>query len=285
MNENNSKFTLSLPGEIAYSYIIKTKDSDISFDLIDGLIQHLYEINKNRNKEQKLDKANLLLDFYFAYFNTDYIDINNWNSFISTFTIESPRSKDFYNFESSNDNNKNVDPKELINSCINDSSIDKKETKKVSELLLNKENEYIHITTDYFCSTTADILVATINYLFKNKPSAVIMKCQNCGKFFIPKNSTAKYCDRISPQFENKTCKQAMDSIKKEQALNDPTKRLQKNIYNTLYSSYSNKKTKENKNILDDFKKENVVKKAKYKIGKITQEEYIKWLKSFYKTK
>lgn len=282
---NNSKFILSLPGEVAYNYIIKTKGSDISFDLIDDLLQHLYEVNKKNNKEKKLDKANLLLDFYFTYFNTDFIDINNWNHFISTFTIETPRSKDFYNFESPNDNNKNVDPKELMNSCINDSSINKKETKKVSELLLDKENQYIHITTDYFCNTTADILVATINYLFKNKPSTVIKKCQNCGKLFIPKNSTAKYCDRISPQFENRTCKQAMDVIKKEQALNDPTKRLQKNIYDTLYSSYLNKKTKENKKILDNFKKENIVKKAKYKNNDITQEEYIKWLKSFYKTK
>lgn len=34
-----------------------------------------------------------------------------------------------------------------------------------------------------------------------------IKKCENCGKYFIPKRSNILYCDGISPQDNSKTCK------------------------------------------------------------------------------
>lgn len=287
MKNNNSKFILSVPGEVAYNYNIRSKGLNVSneFETTDALLQYLYEVDKNQFDEHKDDKANLFLDFYFSYFNIDYVNQANWNSFVSTFNIETPRNNDFYNFESPNDKNKDIEPIELLKNCIKDSGIDQRKVNNVSKLLLNKDNEYIHITTDYFCDTTTDMLVAVINHLFKYKPKAIIKKCENCGKLFVPKHTTAKYCNRISPQFENKTCKEAMDIIKKEEALNDPAKLLYKNIYDTLYSSYKNKKTKDNKKTLDNFRKENVVMKAKYQLKEISQKEYIEWLKSHYKNK
>ena len=287
MKNNNSKFILSVPGEVTYNYSIKLKESDTpnEFATRDDLLQYLYEVDKNQFNEHKDGRANLFLDFYFSYFNIDFINQNNWNSFVSTFNIETPRNKDFYNFESSDDKNKDIEPAELLKNCIKDSGINQKKVNNISKLLLNENNEYIHITTDYFCDTTTDMLVAAINDLFKKKPKAIIKKCENCGKLFVPKHTIAKYCDRISPQFENRTCKEAMDVIKKEEALNDPTKLLYKNIYDTLYSSYKNKKTKENKKILDTFRKENIIMKAKYKTKEIPQKKYIEWLKSHYKNK
>ena len=286
MKNNNSKFTLSLPGEVAYDYSIKTNDSSETkeFNTIDNLLQYLYEVNKEQFNEQKKDKAHLLLDFYFSYFNTDYIDFDTWNYFVSTFNIEIPRNKSFYNFESPDNKNKNVNPKQLLDECIGDSSINKSKIEKVSKLLLNKDNEYIHITTDYFCETTTDIFVATINDLFKKKPNAVIKKCQNCGKLFIPKKRDAMYCERVSPQYGDKTCKQAMDVIKKNEALNDPIKRLYKNVYNTLYTSSANS-SKENERTLKIFVKQNKIKQSKYEKGLITTQEYESWLRSFYKIK
>ena len=286
MKKDNSKFTLSLPGEVAYDYSIKRNDSNETkeFNSIDNLLQYLYEVNKDQFNEHKKEKAHLLLDFYFSYFNNDYIDFNSWNYFVSTFNVENPRNKNFYSFESPDNKNKDVDPKQLLDECIGDSSINKSEIEKVSKLLLNKDNEYIHITTDYFCETTTDIFVATVSDLFKNKPNAVIKKCQNCGKLFIPKKRDAMYCEKISPQYDNKTCKQAMDVIKKNEALNDPIKRLHKNVYNTLYTSSANN-SKENEKILKSFIKQNKVKQSKYDKGLITTEEYASWLRSFYKRK
>lgn len=296
--KNSTKIRINIVNNQKFSITSKTKE----FKNYDDLIQHVinisnhnsivgedYELDYDKFKkefaEEDIYNANNIINLYFRAFNQDYIDKTKWDDFLSIFNIKKPSIKTNFYPTSSDNNLFNIDLDNFLQRCINNQEVTSDEIKKIINTFFSKNNSLTNVSFEYVCYNTRDMLVAVIDEVFKNKPSAVIMKCQNCGKFFIPKNSTAKYCDRISPQFENKTCKQAMDSIKKEQALNDPTKRLQKNIYNTLYSSYSNKKTKDNKKMLDDFKKENIVKKAKYKSGKITQEEYIKWLKSFYKTK
>lgn len=309
MNEFKVKYILSFTKSSTKIRVDMAKNPDFrissvtkEFENHDNLTQHVIDISSNNSiigeiykidykkfkkefEEEDIYSAKNIIDLYFKVFNQDYIDKSKWDDFLSIFNIKKPSMKTNFYPTSSDNNLLNIDLDNFLQRCINNQEVTSEEIKKVINTFFSTNNALTNVSFEYVCYSTRDMLVAVIDEVFKNKPSAVIMKCQNCGKLFIPKNSTAKYCDRISPQFENKTCKQAMDSIKKEQALNDPTKRLQKNIYNTLYSSYSNKKTKENKKILDDFKKESIVKKVKYKSGKINQEEYIKWLKSFYKTK
>lgn len=51
-----------------------------------------------------------------------------------------------------------------------------------------------------------DFIVASLSEVF-NKGKTIV-KCKNCGKYFIPKNSKALYCYNPSPQNKEKSCKQ-----------------------------------------------------------------------------
>lgn len=51
-----------------------------------------------------------------------------------------------------------------------------------------------------------DFIVASLSEVFNN--GKTIVKCKNCGKYFVPKKSNAFYCDNPSPQNKKKTCKQ-----------------------------------------------------------------------------
>ena len=71
---------------------------------------------------------------------------------------------------------------------------------------LLKGNE-IFTLRNYEISSLKDLFCVFFNYLLEN--NITINKCKNCGKYFIPANRTdEKYCENISPQNSNKTCKE-----------------------------------------------------------------------------
>ncbi len=107
--------------------------------------------------------------------------------------------------------------------------------------------------------------------------SIPINKCDNCGKYFIPKNkSNEKYCDNIFK--DNKTCKMISYNMKLEK---DEVEKIYRKAYKT-----QNAKKQRNHHIWDiEDKFKNWVKKAKKekklcKDKKITIEEFKLWIKN-----
>ncbi|KNZ41445.1 DUF6076 domain-containing protein [Acetobacterium bakii] len=105
--------------------------------------------------------------------------------------------------------------------------------------------------------------------------------CNNCKKFFIPLNrSDTQFCDNVSPQDENKTCKEYgryINYLTKTQ--NDLATKLYKQIYNSKAN-----KAKRTRNIIfqNDLNKFRLLAKKyknRIKLGEITEDEYIIWLK------
>lgn len=302
------KYLLTLPGELDITPTISINIDgnedfndapELFFNSIEDILEFIDNLSKNNltikekicniyftnknidiNKEIIKDKASTILDMYFSMFDVDYINKDNWKLFSMISNLETPRKLTKYTT-----NNKIVDNDGILSSCIKNNSIDKLRVKQLYNAFLNDKKSLINISFNYLCNNSKDLMNVIIQNIFDRKSNAVIKRCENCGKLYIPKKLDTKYCDRISPQFNDKTCKQAMDIIKKNEALNDPIKRLYKNIYNTLYISYSNNKNKESKKLFNDFVRDSKIKDLEYKKGIISQIDYENWLKSFYKRK
>lgn len=106
-----------------------------------------------------------------------------------------------------------------------------------------------------------------------------IKKCKNCGKFFVPENrSDELYCSNI---FENgKTCKE-IGPFKVKQKLMEENNDLKvyRNVYQKLLlRTRRNPMNDEYEKDFIEFKKKNAELKEKISNGKLTQEEYMKWL-------
>ena len=304
----NLKYLLTLPGKLDITPTISINiDGNENFDaapelffdsiedileFIDSLskdnwkikekISDIYFNNKNIDiaKETLNDNASIILDMYFSMFDVDYINIDNWKLFSMISNLETPRKLTKYTM-----NNKIVDNGSILSSCIKNNTIDEIKAKQLYNAFLDDKESLINISFNYICNNSKDLINVIIQNIFDRKSNAVIKRCENCGKLYIPKKLDTKYCDKISPQFNDRTCKQAMDVIKKSEALNNPIKRLYKNIYNTLYISYSNNKSKESTKVFNDFVRDNKSKEFEYKKGIISQVDYENWLRSFYKRK
>lgn len=50
--------------------------------------------------------------------------------------------------------------------------------------------------TTYKCNTVEDACIASLHFLITH--GYCVKKCENCGNYFVPKRSDAKYCDRAS---------------------------------------------------------------------------------------
>lgn len=135
--------------------------------------------------------------------------------------------------------------------CIND----------MYDLLNIKDRRYI-------MELLLEIVTNDINQKYKVK------KCENCGKLFIPyKKNDALYCDRISPQKENKTCKEFASKQPKG------VQELYRKIYMKKFNAF--KRHKDNPIIANNFnnwkaKADDL--KSKLNKGTITDTEFEKWL-------
>lgn len=101
-----------------------------------------------------------------------------------------------------------------------------------------------------------------------------ISRCQNCGKLFVPyKKNDALYCDRISPQKDNKTCKEY--ASKKPKGVQE----LYRKIYMKKFARLN--RNKNNYTLKNDFEtwKSQVDKlKSDLSNGIITDDDFEKWL-------
>lgn len=109
----------------------------------------------------------------------------------------------------------------------------------------------------------------------------LILQCKNCHKFFIPDSlHNIKYCNRI---YKNgKTCREiGVESAYKRKLNEDEALKKYRSRYSSLSSNASNypDSTIALKR-LEEFKKVGTEKKKLYKDGKLSKEDFIKWIES-----
>lgn len=134
----------------------------------------------------------------------------------------------------------------------------------------------------YKCKDILDILnVLFFQYKISN---VSINKCCNCGKYFIPKiKSNEKYCNRISPQDNNKTCKQYgmrqtyKDNVSSSIVRSEHNRTSQ--FYRMRISRTQNIKQKEKyKKAFEKYKNDYKSKYEKYNQKKLSESEFANWI-------
>lgn len=168
------------------------------------------------------------------------------------------------------------------------SSFGLNQVKKSEKLLENDDvslmvkKNYPFFYYSYECSTIDEYMTASFLKLIEN--NYLILKCENCGKYFIAYNrANTLYCDRTSPQNSSKSCKQ----YGKEQKWLGKTKDENDwySLYRKTYQSFQKKairnpEHRESKQNFDNFRMEGAKWKKNLKKGIITEEEMISWLKN-----
>ena len=135
----------------------------------------------------------------------------------------------------------------------------------------------------YDIKSFIDLLNICLFNIIKNRPQ--INKCLNCGNYFIPQSkSNEKYCDRISPQNKNKTCKEfGVKKIYREEIKSSDIKSEHNRISQSYRMRIKRAKTEEEKNYInkkfDKYKKNYGIKSKQYKANRITENEFVEWLK------
>ncbi len=149
-----------------------------------------------------------------------------------------------------------------------------------SEMQKSTSLSDIHFDKSYLVGGLEGVAMASfyeiLNQGYKFK------KCENCGLPFIPYlRSDALYCDRISPQDPQKTCKEYgaikayQDNLKNNEAMG---------LYRKIYMA-KQMLVKRNPDIqayqesFEKFKEESKQWKADVRAGKKLDQEYLDWLK------
>lgn len=140
----------------------------------------------------------------------------------------------------------------------------------------NKENE---LGVCYEVRWLTDACIVEMSELFKR--GMIIKKCKNCGKYFIPMRSDALYCDAVSPQDTDKTCKeygayeQYMRNIKTSES-----KQTYRNIYQAKQMLCKrNPDIVEYREDFESFKEQAKQWKTDIKNGVKSDTEFLFWLK------
>lgn len=159
----------------------------------------------------------------------------------------------------------------------------------IHELYDNKE---IFSLKYYEIFSIKDLLSIFFNFFMEN--NITINKCKNCGKYFIPSNRTdEKYCDNPSPQNPSQTCKKygakrVYSNIVKSSAVKSEHIRTSQ-FYRVRISrakekndiSFANKMQKLLDSYLENYQKQ----LTKFNNNKISEEDFVVWIKSQKKDK
>ena len=180
---------------------------------------------------------------------------------------------------------KSILPKQVINSFgLKPKKASSKLLKDKDILVMLQQNSpYFYFS--YEISNMDDYMTASFLKLIEN--NYLILKCENCGKYFIAYNRTnTLYCDRSSPQDSSKNCKQYGKERKWLERTKDENDwySLYRKVYQTFQKkAIRNPEHKESKQEFDNFRiNANEWKKA-VKEGTKTEAEFMKWLQDFRK--
>lgn len=174
-------------------------------------------------------------------------------------------------------------PKQTIN------SFGLKPIKSASKLIKNddilvmlKENSPFFYFS-YECKNIDEYFTASFFQLIENNYN--ILKCKNCGKYFIAyKRTDTLYCDRISPQDMSKTCKKYAVEKAWQEKIKDETDWhcLYRKVYMSLQMKMKrNPGHKLSEQKFEDFKKEAKQWKKEIKEHKKNDRDFLLWLQSF----
>lgn len=153
--------------------------------------------------------------------------------------------------------------------------------KKYIDIYINNEkNININCTTTYFCKDNKDMVISTIYHYIKNGKQ--FKKCQCCEKYFFPHHrSDEKYCLRKNKLGE--TCKEIQQKKSKKEYESNIIIHERKKIYNKLQKrierATDDKEIKIARNELYEFEKEFGNQKNLYNDGKISEHDFINWIK------
>jgi len=155
-------------------------------------------------------------------------------------------------------------------------------TKFVQDMLYmtRKSQEREYYTNYYEIKSIVDLLSACLQEIFKlNKCIAI---CEHCGRLFMPPHrSDTKYCSFPSPENPNKNCKEQVrleKQLKRDNA--KESAKMHKSIRTMLTNKYGSTSDE-----LNEFKENSFKKRMQIKNGELTEEEYVEWLKTFFKRK
>lgn len=128
---------------------------------------------------------------------------------------------------------------------------------------------------EYNCMGVIDVPLVTLDHIFRS--GNIIKKCKHCGKIFVPQRSSEQYCNGLSPEYEGKTCKEAVKYIKQlERERNDPIKQEYKRTYNALYNRTHTKDSK--KQELAEKRLSQFMNESEKIKTQLSLEEYRQWL-------
>lgn len=163
-----------------------------------------------------------------------------------------------------------------------DSSLDifpgcniKKIVKDAFSHLIPLDDSFSIFATDSFDR----LLVNSVYYFFLH--GFIFKRCKNCGKFFVPlSRSDEIYCNNISPQDNERTCKEyGSRKLWYDRLKNDEAARLARNIYSAKQMLVRrNPDIPEYKEMFELFKTEKKKWEEMVKTGEKTREDYIVWL-------
>lgn len=240
------------------------KDFDYN-DLINKLI------DKTAKKLSKIQKA-LIKDIEYIYNLNELEELSNISPAQRLYILRKrkQKAKVFEIYEESK-----------INLCLNNlgdftkfSITNEEDAQEIAKVVKNEDL----LPYNYLCKNIIPTFVIELLELTTIE-NIEIKRCKNCGKFFVPENrSDELYCSNI---FENgKTCKE-VGPFKVKQKLMEENNDLKvyRNVYQKLLlRTRRNPMNDEYEKDFIEFKKKNAELKEKISNGKLTQEEYMKWL-------
>lgn len=240
-----------------FIHILNLTDSELNnLDNHLGILKHVVKNENNYNNEKLLiNKTKLYLNSNTSIQSKTQYDVFKIACQYGYFKQIS--SIDYYDITSKSFKVSNIEDIKKINEyCINN------KIKKISKYEINSFEDFI---------------VASLSELFKS--CRTIMKCENCGKYFLPLRNDAKYCNNPSPQDPSKTCKKIMPELNYNESLNnDDDKKLHRKISKNLNKNANREEFDYYKKKAKKFKLESLEMKRKLKSGDITKEEYSRWI-------
>lgn len=220
-------------------------------------------------------------DLYFGIIKVDEFKNKELSYFQAIFGMDFEIPKHFiYSTYESNDTIFPLD--NLKYSIYIDLKKDEYYRKLLDSITSLENNNHIFYLKLYEINTLKDILNIYFNYYLEN--NIHIKKCENCGKYFIPTSrSDEKYCDNVSPQNPQKTCKEY--GAKKTYRDKINSDKIQKAHFTT--SQFFRMKIKRCKNekekekltkLFEKYQTNYGKQKNKFDNKKITENYFVEWI-------
>lgn len=268
LSEKNYKEILSNITTVTDGIIIpEIIDTNVLVDLsseninIQKMKKNFTEVLKSYNKFKELTE--------FCYFNNEFKDTTPLQNYI------------YYLHKSGI--GEVILPEQKISSFglkpLKDSS---KLIKDDNILVMLKENSpFLYFS--YECSTIEEYMTASFLEIIKSK--YLILKCKNCGKYFVPYNrADTLYCDRASPQDATKSCKKYGITLTWQEKIKDEADWhcLYRRVYQSLQmKARRNEGHKPSEQKFEEFKKEAKNWKKEIKEHTKTDKDFVRWLQNY----